>query len=44
MHGEAKTQHNKICIGHTTFYVTSKFLGDAELSYLMKRLIRQDMA
>ena len=36
-------QTNMICIGNTAFYVTSRFLGVAELPYLIKRLIKKEM-
>lgn len=36
-------QNNMISIGNTAFYVTSRFLGVAELSYLIKRLIKKEM-
>lgn len=36
-------QNNMICIGNTAFYVTSRFLGVAELPYLIKRLIKKEM-
>lgn len=36
-------QNNMICIGNTAFNVTSRFLGVAELPYLIKRLIKKEM-
>lgn len=36
-------QNNRMCIGNTAFYVTSRFLGVAELPYLIKRLIKKEM-
>ena len=34
-------QNNTLCMEDTVFYVTSRFLGVAELPYLMKRLIKK---
>ena len=36
-------QNNMISIGNTAFYVTSRYSGVAELSYLIKRLIKKEM-
>lgn len=41
---EQKSEQKKMMrIENTAFYVTSRFLGVAELPYLIKRLIRKEM-
>jgi len=36
-------QQKEMCIGNTTFLVTSNFVGNVELQHLIKRLISSEL-